>query len=208
MCPPVSISHAQVGASAGYMVFDSIQAGGAACAASFIAACASMGPIPLRQSGTSYLRIQPPSTGYAVVNRSIIACPDVAVPISSDGDASNLQAGGVFPADSVFPALAPVTPFVLTGGGSPNTLQLRAVQTQCIYQYTVRERGVGGCCVVLCCAAPAALAAQTHAVKPPLLPPCPLARSSRKRRATSWACSRSSGSLCLAPACSGRRRRR
>ena len=127
----------------GYMAFDSIQAGGADCASSFIVACASMGPIPLRQSGTSYLRIQPPSTGYAVVNRSIIACPDVAVPISSDGDGNNLQAAGVIPADSVFPALAPVTPFVITDGGSPNTLQLRAVQTQCIYQYSVRRRGGG-----------------------------------------------------------------
>ena len=183
----------------GYMAFDSIQAGGADCASSFIVACASMGPIPLRQSGTSYLRIQPPSTGYAVVNRSIIACPDVAVPISSDGDGNNLQAAGVIPADSVFPALAPVTPFVITGGGSPNTLQLRAVQTQCIYQYTVRRRGGGRCSRCSCCACTAGRHQHT-------LPPPPLACSSRKRPAIYWECGRCSGFQCLAPARSGRHR--
>ena len=77
----------------------------------------------------------------------MITCPEAVATISADSSGANQQATGTFPADLTTPAAVPATPFILTPGGSANSLQLRTVTTQCIYEFTVSRSGLqlAGC---------------------------------------------------------------
>ena len=77
------------------MLYAAVSAGGAACADSWVAACGAQGPWLLRAAGDEALKIEAPSTGFALYKGKIIDCPEAIVPIATVGGA--LEANGAFP---------------------------------------------------------------------------------------------------------------
>lgn len=90
----------------GYMTYAGVlgAVGGGACADSWVAACGFAGRWLLRSSPSS-LKIEGPSSGFAVLKGKIISCPESIALISSDSSGPNVQADGAFAADSVSPTL-------------------------------------------------------------------------------------------------------
>lgn len=77
------------------MLYAGVSAGGAACADSWVTACGAQGPWLLRAAGDEALKIEAPSTGFALFKGKIIDCPETAAPVASVGGA--LEANGAFP---------------------------------------------------------------------------------------------------------------
>lgn len=119
----------------GYMQYTNTL-GSAACDSQSIAACAKAGRLGLRSSGDT-LQLLPPAPGWAMLNGTMVGCPEAFAAISTDASGDNQQATGVFKADAGQPLRQPTTPFVVTPGGTANTLQIRTLTIDCIYQFTV-----------------------------------------------------------------------
>ena len=130
----------------GYMQYEGVAGGNGGCSDSFIVACASQGRLGLRASPNN-LKLLPPAIPVALFRDTLIGCPEAVAAISSDSSGNNEQADGTFKADPVAPTLVPATPFVISAGGNNNSLLLRTLTNQCIYEFVVRaSQRVGACC--------------------------------------------------------------
>lgn len=120
----------------GYMRFNRLLTGGTQCTNNFITACGAQGPWLLRAAPAA-LKIEGPASAVAPFNGTLIGCPEAILDVSSDSSGKNYQGDGSFRADSVSPKLVPATAILLLPGGNPNTLQMRTLTSQCIYEFTV-----------------------------------------------------------------------
>lgn len=127
------------------MRYEGVVGGTGGCSDSFIVACASQGQLGLRASPNS-LKLLPPAIPVALFRDKLIGCPEAVAAMSSDSSGNNQQADGAFKADPVAPTLVPATPFVISAGGNNNSLLLRTLTNQCIYEFVVRVTGRGACC--------------------------------------------------------------
>ena len=158
----------------GYMQYARVQGGGAGCADSWVVACGAAGRWLLRQAPGA-VKVEGPASGFAIFKGKIIDCPEAIATVTADSNGLNEQANGYFHEDAVSPTLVPGTQFVLLAGGNPNSLQIRTLATQCIYEFTVGggscggwPGGAGACRVLLPAAAPS-----THVPRRPCPAPPP-----------------------------------
>lgn len=99
----------------GSMLYTGLIGGGAACNDSWVVACAAAGPWTVRTAGSTFLKMEGPSDGFAKYKGKLIDCPDPnSVPISSGG--GDLSATGAFPGGC--------SPRLLAGQGCPLAVRL------------------------------------------------------------------------------------
>lgn len=89
------------------MMYAGTANGGAACNNTWVVACAAAGPWTIRTAGTTYLKIEGPSDGFAPFNKTLIDCAEAIVPITSSG--GSFAASGAFPRGCCRGRLLPAT---------------------------------------------------------------------------------------------------
>ncbi|KAI3425755.1 hypothetical protein D9Q98_007730 [Chlorella vulgaris] len=122
----------------GYMQLTGLLNGPEACYNQALWACGQVGRMGLRASDDTLLLL-PPATAWAMLNGTMVGCPEVFAAITSDSNGNNKQASGVFKEDRAAPALQPMTPFTVTPGSNANTLLVRTLALECFYEFKITE---------------------------------------------------------------------